>query len=115
LATDGRSVGAAPLSVTRSATDRGEVCLALAGELDMSNLHRLREPLFGSLDEPGVTGVIVDLADLEFMDSMGVQVLLQAKRHATSRQVGFAVINAGGRALRVLTIIGVHDLLAAGA
>jgi anti-sigma B factor antagonist len=115
MATGEGWVAAAPLSVTRSVTDRGDDCLALAGELDMSNLHLAREALLGILDEPGVTGVIVDLAALEFMDSMGVQVLLQAKRRAMSRQIRLAVINARGRALRVLTIIGVHDLLAAGA
>lgn len=105
-------VGSAPLSVTRSVTERGDDCLALAGELDMSNLHRLRDALFGLLDEPGVTAVVVDLTSLDFMDSMGVQALLQAKRLARSRQIRLSVINARGRALRVLTVIGVHDLLA---
>lgn len=115
MATGGSWIGPAPLSVIRSVTDQGDHHLALTGELDMSNLHLVREALLGILDEPGVTGVTVDLAALEFMDSMGVQVLLQARRRAMSRQIRLAVINARGRTLRVLTIIGVHDLLATGA
>jgi anti-sigma B factor antagonist len=113
MATNERRVGAAPLSVTRSVTERGEECLTLSGELDMSNLDGFRDTLLGVLAEEGVTGVVVDLAALEFLDSMGVQVLLQAKRRAVGRQVPFSVINASGRALRVLTVIGVHDLLTA--
>jgi anti-sigma B factor antagonist len=104
---------AAPLSVPRTVTEQGMTCLTPAGELDMSNLDEFRDTLLGTLAEPDLTGVVVDLAALEFLDSMGVQVLLQAKRRATGRQIPFSVINARGRVLRVLTIIGVHDLLAA--
>jgi anti-sigma B factor antagonist len=106
-------VGAAPLSVPRMVTEQGIACLAPVGELDMSNLDGFRDTLLGTLAEPGLAGVVVDLGALEFLDSMGVQVLLQARRRATGRQVPFSVINARGRVLRVLTVIGVHDLLAA--
>ncbi len=106
-------VGAAPLSMSRTVTEQGMACLAPAGELDMSNLDGFRDTLLGALAEPDLAGVVVDLGALEFLDSMGVQVLLQAKRRALGRQVPFSVVNARGRVLRVLTIIGVHDLLTA--
>jgi anti-sigma B factor antagonist len=106
-------VGAAPLSVPRTVTEQGMACLAPTGELDMSNLDGFRDTLLGVLAEPDLAGVVVDLGDLEFLDSMGVHVLLQAKRRAIGRQVPFSVINAHGRVLRVLTVTGVDGLLAA--
>jgi anti-sigma B factor antagonist len=106
-------VGTAPLSMPRTVTEQGIACLAPAGELDMSNLDGFRDALLGTLAEPGLAGVVVDLTGLDFLDSMGVHVLLQAKRHAAGRQLPFSVINARGLVLRVLTVIGVHDLLAA--
>jgi anti-sigma B factor antagonist len=59
--------------------------LRLSGELDLASVERLEEAI--SVAEEGTARVIViDLADLEFMDSAGLTVLLQA--HSRTRQDG---------------------------
>jgi anti-anti-sigma factor len=59
-----------------------ELVVRLIGDLDVSNVHRLREAL-EAIGEPH-PHIILELADLTFMDSSGLGVLLeQTRRGAT--------------------------------
>jgi anti-sigma B factor antagonist len=109
--TAGVGIESARLELDRSDDGNDGVRLAAAGEVDISNLDRLRETISGILAEPGVTSLVLDLGPLDFIDSAGVQVLLSAKRTAESRRVTFSVVNAHGKVLRVLTILNLHDFL----
>jgi anti-sigma B factor antagonist len=75
------------LSITTRATPRGSV-VAVAGELDLSNVDRLGEAARAALAEGAV---VIDLADVPFMDSSGVRLLDALLREAA----------AAGRALTV--------------
>ena len=58
-----------------------EIVVRLIGDLDVSNVHRLREALEAiAVPDPHI---VVDLADLTFMDSSGLGVLLE--QHAAGR------------------------------
>jgi anti-anti-sigma factor len=109
--TAGGEIDPAPLRLDRSADGDGRVCLAVAGELDISNLDRLREAVDAILARPHLTALVLDFSPLDFIDSSGVQVLTGAKRTADSRGVGFWVINAHGKVLRVLSILGLDQVL----
>jgi anti-sigma B factor antagonist len=109
--TAGHEIGPAPLQLDRSSDGYGRVCLAVAGELDISNLDRLRQAVEGVLAEPGIAALVLDLRPLDFIDSSGVQVLTRGRRTAVSRGIDFGVINAHGKVLRVLSVLGVHDVL----
>jgi anti-sigma B factor antagonist len=50
--------------------------IRLAGELDMSTAPQLREVLDASVEEGGT--ILVDLSELTFMDSTGINVFLRA-------------------------------------
>jgi anti-anti-sigma factor len=112
---DGHEIGPAPLEFDRSGDGCGRVCLTVAGELDISNLERLREAVTGILAEPGTSALVLDFDPLDFIDSSGVQILIWAKRIADSRGIGLRVTNTHGRVHRVLTILGVHEVLTAAA
>jgi anti-sigma B factor antagonist len=99
------------LELDRADDGHGQVCLSAAGEVDISNLERLREVITGILAEPGLTGLVLDLAPLDFIDSSGVQVLLAAKRAADGRGIAFSLAGAHGKVLRVLTILNLHEFL----
>jgi anti-sigma B factor antagonist len=69
-------------------TSEGErVRLALDGELDLANAETaeatLREALASGKD------VVVDLADLEFLDSTGVAMLVAAMREVDGKRLSF--------------------------
>jgi anti-anti-sigma factor len=57
--------------------------LVLSGELDISNADSAREALAPSVELGGT--VIVDLTNLRFMDSAGLQVLLEAAKQLDGR------------------------------
>ena len=59
--------------------------LRLSGELDLASVEELEEAIRLAEDEPA-RAIVVDLADLQFMDSTGLQVLLEA--YARSRENG---------------------------
>ncbi|MCW2643667.1 MAG: hypothetical protein JWP76_5973 [Dactylosporangium sp.] len=110
--TGGNEIGSAPLELERSNDGYARVRLAVAGEIDISNLDRLREVVTAILAEPHLTGLLLDFAALDFIDSSGVEVLMQAKQLADRRGTGFALINAHGKVQRVLAILGVDKVLA---
>jgi anti-sigma B factor antagonist len=61
--------------------DRARVCVLAAGDLDLSTCSALRRQLDELLDV-GWTDVTVDLREVDFIDSAGLHVLLEAERRA---------------------------------
>jgi anti-sigma B factor antagonist len=94
-----------------TATD-DEVTVALAGELDMSNAETLRRLLDSVVDAQPVT-VNVDLANLSFLDSSGIQCLVDAAQAASSVGCHVVVRNPSDIIVRVLMICGVDKVLLA--
>lgn len=68
------------LTIQRSDDARGPV-LTLGGELDLESAPELSRRL-RELEEAKAGRVLIDLASLEFMDSSGLSVLVQAHRSA---------------------------------
>jgi anti-anti-sigma factor len=99
---DGGSLRKQPVpSVERN----GEACVVrLAGELDLYNASGVREALFEACaDGPG--RVIVDLSDVEFIDSTALGVLIEARTKLPNRN-GFLLAAPGLEARRALQISG---------
>jgi anti-sigma B factor antagonist len=72
--------GAPPVhDITResNAVPEGVVLLVLGGELDLASAPELREHLEAAMDE-GARRVVLDLAEVEFMDSSMLKELLRA-------------------------------------
>jgi anti-sigma B factor antagonist len=88
----------------------GIVTIALAGDVDISS----RAAMCGALDEalsarPSL--VVVDFSRLSFLDSTGVNCLVQARADGEAVGCRFVVRNATGIARRVLEITGLSDLM----
>jgi anti-anti-sigma factor len=83
------------------------VLLYLRGELDLASVGQLRSVL-GALGA-GRRGLIVDLSGLEFMDSTGLAVLLDA--HARRDGGGLRVRAAAGRVRALLERTGTLRVL----
>lgn len=63
----------------------GEVVVVVRGELDVYTAPRLHQRLVGLIAE-GNSGVTVDLAELDFIDSTGLSVLLSALKRLRQRE-----------------------------
>jgi anti-sigma B factor antagonist len=81
------------------------------GELDLATAPALEEALERAFSG-GSARVVLDLRELEFIDSSGLRTLLTARRQAEVAGAQFSLV-AGHRALeRTLEIAGVHKVFA---
>jgi anti-sigma B factor antagonist len=69
-----------PFSVSVS-TDGTRATVALRGELDLSGVDRAREAI-EQAESGDTTLVVLDLSELDFIDSTGLEVMLRAARRA---------------------------------
>jgi anti-sigma B factor antagonist len=67
----------------RSAVRESSLDVELSGELDMAAAFRLESELERLLDTPGIDGVVLDLAEVSFLDSAGLGALLSIREQAT--------------------------------
>src|SRR3954451_1648927 len=72
----------------------GAVRIALRGELDLAHAYTFDEELRG-IEETRPSCVIVDLRELDFLDSCGLARLLAARRRA--RKAGHRLLLVKGR------------------
>ena len=80
------------------------------GELDLATAPALEDALSRSFDGDGGGRVVLDLRELEFIDSSGLRTLLTARRRAEEAGAQFSLV-AGHRGLeRTLEIAGVHKV-----
>jgi anti-anti-sigma factor len=86
------------------------VVIGVRGELDLASSPALEQEL-----ESGTAAtaplVIVDLRQLEFMDSTGLSVLVRAHQRATENEQQFAVVRGPQQVQRLLTLTGVAERL----
>ncbi|MFL6052053.1 MAG: STAS domain-containing protein [Actinoallomurus sp.] len=75
----GGSIGTA-LAITSSVIG-DQVSVGLAGEIDATNVDRLRTALFAHIDD-GRTQVVVDVSGLTFIDCAGLGAIRAAAAHA---------------------------------
>lgn len=82
--------------------------LTISGEHDLSTAPNLRRRLDGLLDEGAVT--IIDLSPATFIDSSILGVILDGRRRAADRKIGFAVVHSNGADAvdRVLEVTGLR-------
>ena len=70
--------------------------VSLAGELDLAGVGDLEPPINERLRR---SSLIVDISDLEFIDSAGLRVLYSAQRSAKASKRGFAVVHGSASAV----------------
>jgi anti-anti-sigma factor len=85
--------------------------LALRGELDLTGAPRIEEHVQSALLN-SCGAFVLDLSELVFMDSSGVNALLRARSLLGRERRELVVICPPGPVRRVLELIGVVDMLA---
>ncbi len=80
--------------------------LSLTGEVDVSNVAKLRRATRQALAaKPHV--LTLDLARLAFCDSTGISALIAGRQEADVRHVTYRVVNVHGPVASALTVTGV--------
>ena len=89
------------------------VTVTVRGEIDLATSTRLNRELEAALDhDPHPARLRIDLAQVNFMDTTGVAVLLKARRHALETGARFSVISTSPTIKRLLEITGLASLMA---
>ncbi|GAA1078346.1 STAS domain-containing protein [Kitasatospora arboriphila] len=101
----------AGLTMTRGSMPQGPV-LFLDGEVDLYSVPALAEALEDAVDlcPPGAP-VTVDMAQVEFCDSSGLNALLKARARADRRSVAVQVARPSPQVARLLTVTATAELL----
>ena len=98
-----------PFSIERQVqSDR--VRVVVRGELDVETGPRLAEELLAvEADQPAT--LVLDLREVSFFDSTGLQIVLDAEVRAREQRRTFVVLSGEGEPLRVLELAEVADRL----
>jgi anti-anti-sigma factor len=91
-------------------TEGPATVLAVSGELDLAASPALEEQLeqvFGD----SVSQLIIDLRELEFIDSTGLSVLVKAHQRAEDSGCRFGLVNGGSQVRRLLSLTGIAERL----
>ena len=92
-------------------TNKGEASvISVSGELDLASSPALEVEL-ERLAAGSAPLVIVDLRELEFMDSTGLSVLVRAHQRAQESGQRFGLVNGSHQVKRLLSLTGVADRL----
>jgi anti-anti-sigma factor len=106
-------MGPEPVDLRISTIYADNACvMTFAGEIDLSNstqaIHQL-ELVFAQTPTP--TALVLDLSSLKFMDSVGLAVLLSARRDAAAVGCRLSVASMSPAIARLFETTGVAELL----
>ena len=96
-----------PLSV-RKTTDGGQTVIEVTGEVDAASADVLRNAVFEVIDA-GEPRVVTDMAQVSFMDSSGLRVLIAGYKAAEQAGGALVVRNPSDVVTRLLEITGQLD------
>jgi anti-sigma B factor antagonist len=89
--------------VSEETRDSGVDVVAVRGEIHVSTAPELSTRLAASLDR-GVTSLVIDLSEVEFIDSTGLSVLLNVLRRVTQRGGSLVIVCTNPTVLRLFEI-----------
>jgi anti-sigma B factor antagonist len=100
-----------PLLEIKQRPLRGAPCLALAGELDIAEVPPLEHALDGAI-AASAGAFVVDLTELEFLDSSGIRLLLRARALLGREERALVLVCPHGPVRKAIELTGVSDLFA---
>lgn len=90
-------------------SDERATVLAITGELDLASSPSLETELKRVFDADNTELLILDLSELEFMDSTGLSVLVRAHQRAQEAGARFGLIQGRPQVQRLLSLTGVSE------
>jgi anti-anti-sigma factor len=96
--------------LTAYLVDEGDgVCrIRLAGELDLSG-REIADDALRAVD--GASEVVLDLSELEFIDSMGIHFVVLAYERAQRAGYTLTIVPGGPQVTRVFSLVGLDGVL----
>ena len=95
----------------RSKVKENFLIARVQGELDVDSVPHFRQKIETRLDKRGVDHLVLDLGEVNFIDSTGVGVLLGRYRNIKSREGKMILVNLNSHIERVLRLAGLINLV----
>lgn len=86
----------------------GATVLLPRGDIDMSRAPAFREHVRRAING-GVPKVVIDLSEVEYMDSSGLATLVEAMRNAKQASVGLTLCGLHQKVLAIFEIARLHQ------
>ncbi|CAL9509798.1 Anti-sigma-B factor antagonist [Nocardiopsis dassonvillei] len=83
------------------------VIVAVEGELDIATTNDLQEHIRSAIEDHG-PWLILDMSGLDFMDSSGLNVIINAYRTVRERDGALALAALNERVTKVVRLVGLH-------
>ena len=99
-------LSAPPFKVGVSQVMRGRFLVRVSGELDMTTAGQVREKIIELLDG-NARRIALDCAELSFIDSAGIGMLVGAEKRARQQACEFVVCRPTSAVMRALETTGV--------
>ncbi len=93
------------------AKQRDKLTVALSGELDHYSAINIRRDLDELISDPSVRHLMLDMADLRFMDSSGIGVILGRYRILAARGGSVWVRNMNPQISRIFQLSGMAQII----
>jgi anti-sigma B factor antagonist len=99
-----------PLRLQRERGAHGQVVVEIEGELDLSCLELLDQEV-GRVMATDASSVVLDLSGLEFIDSSGIQLLLQLESKSRMNGNRLRMVRGSSKVQRLLELTGADRML----
>jgi len=104
----GRSLAMETLRVTSEQVDNGAIRVALAGELDLASAPRIEDEL-ERVERQNPSIIVLDLRELEFMDSTGLRTIVTADARAREAGRRLVVVRGSKNVQRVFEVTRLNE------
>lgn len=85
--------------------------ILLCGELDENSANYSREKLDELFKGNNFSQVIIDLSELEFMDSTGIGVLIGRYKKMKTRNIPIFISNPSSHAEKIFKMTGLYEIM----
>jgi anti-sigma B factor antagonist len=97
-----------PFQIAQKTLDRGAHLLVVRGELDISAAPKFRESVAATPTD--ITNLVMDLSELEFIDSSGLQVLIEEQKRLDAEDGKLVIVCASAKMRDLFRLTGVDKV-----
>ena len=85
--------------------------VTMSGELDESNAMYSKSVMDDLFEKGGFNQVIIDLSELEFMDSTGVGILIGRYKKLKEKNIPIFICNPSKHAEKIFNMTGLYNIM----
>lgn len=89
----------------------GTLYVVLIGELDEHSAFMVRTTLDELFEKQNFNQIIIDLSELEFMDSTGIGVLIGRYKKMKDKKIPIFICNPSVHAEKIFKMTGLYDIM----